>query len=122
MSRELEDARWAKESLQGLLDRTEQLLASKAAGAGSALLIEATAELKDEIKTANRSRKLSGRKMPLDGPARFLASAIQRASADFRMRSDTDPAKAEWARTLDELRFCFADYIGRIHKECPEVE
>ena len=122
MGNELEDARWARESLQLLLDHTERLLALRAGGAGTSVLIEETADLKFIIKAANRTRKFRGRKMPLDGPARFLASAIQRASADFRMRTDTDPAKAEWARTLGELRSYFADYIGRIRKECPEVE
>lgn len=122
MSTEVDDAKWAHSALQDLHRRVHELFGLKASGAGKAELVAATVALKDELKTTNRSGTYRGRKIPLTGPARFLASAIQRASADFRMRSDTDPSKVVWAGTLNELKAYFSDYSGRIRKECPEVE
>jgi hypothetical protein len=117
-----DDAKWAHRALLDLHSSVDTLLGMRASGAGKAAIIAALVVLKDELKTANRSGSYRGRTMPLTGPARFLASAIQRASADFRMRSDTDPSKVVWAGTLNELKAYFSDYSGRIRKECPEVE
>jgi hypothetical protein len=119
---EFDDAKWAHRALLDLHRSVDTLLGMRTSGAGKAVIIAALAALKDELKTANRSGSYQGKKMPIEGPGRFLASAIQRASADFRMRSDTDPSKVVWSATLNELKAYFSDYSGRIRKECPEVE
>lgn len=122
MNDDLDAAKWAYRCLQDLHRSVDALLVMKASGESKAQVIAATAAFKDELKAANRSGGYQGRKMPIGGSARFLASAIQRASADFRMRSDTDPSKVVWARTMSELKAYFADYSGRIRKEYPGVE
>ena len=122
MNQTIEDAVWAREVLQDLHTQISLLLSDRPTSAGTAQLIAATTALKNDIKTANSSGRIKSRKMPSTGPARFLTSAIQKMSADFRMRADTDPSKAVWRQTLDEMRFYLEDYIGRIRKECPEAE
>lgn len=117
----IEDAAWSRGVLQDLHAQVTVILSDRPSSAGTAQLIAATTAFKNEIKTANSSGRIKGRKMPATGSARFLPSAIQKMSADFRMRADTDPSRAEWRQTLGEMKFYLEDYIARIRKECPEA-
>lgn len=117
----MEEAKWAHSILKEYRDRIDLMLSSRPASVGTIQLIAATTELKNDIKAANSSGRINGRKIPIDGPARFLRSALRCAASEFRMRADTNPSRAIWSGTLRELRECFADYIERIRKEYPEV-
>jgi hypothetical protein len=60
--------------------------------------------LKEDIKGAAKYETLSRRKTPKTGLEQsFFGPAVRSTSANFRMRTDTNPHSQAWARGLHEV-------------------
>lgn len=118
---ELDDVRRVIAALQALSDRIEDMLSPRPASAGTAQLIAATTQLKADIKEAKASaerRRRQGRNSRADDQ---FETAVSRAVAEFRMRSDTDPSKTLWRSQLRDVQAEFIDFIKRLRSEFPEA-
>ena len=70
------------------------------------LLKTRLSKLKGEIKDAAKYETLSRRKIPnTDLEQFFFGPAVRSTSANFRIRTDTNPNSAAWAQGLHEVEF-----------------
>lgn len=80
------------------------------------LLKARLSKLKGEIKDAAKYETLSRRKRPnTDLEQFFFGPAVRSTSANFRMRTDTNPNSAAWAQGLHEVEFELSYTLHNLH-------
>lgn len=95
--------RWHDEAKSLVSDAADK---SKLSPDNKDLLKARLSKLKGEIKDAAKYETLSRRKRPItDLEQFFFGPAVRSTSANFRMRTDTNPNSAAWAQGLHEVEF-----------------
>jgi hypothetical protein len=118
---ELDAVRRVIVALQTFHDRIEDMLSPRPSSAGTAQLIAATTQLKADIREAKAGaerRRRKGRNSRADDQ---FEAAVSRASAEFRMRVDTDPSRPMWRSQLRDVQAEFSDFMKRLRSEFPHV-
>ena len=105
--------RWHDEAQSLVSDAADK---SKPSQNNKDLLKDRLSKLKGEIKDAAKYETLSRRKRPTtDLEKFFFGPAVRSTSANFRMRTDTNPNSAAWAQGLHEVEFELSYALHNLH-------
>ena len=105
--------RWHDEAKSLVSDAADN---SKLSPNNKEMLKARLSKLKGAIKDAAKYETLSRRKGPnTDLEQFFFGPAVRSTSANFRMRTDTNPNSAAWAQGLHEVEFELSYTLHNLH-------
>ncbi len=108
------------DALTSLSKRIESLINGHRLGDMSVdALRKQTAELKTDIKAANKRGTIDGTKLPASELERmYYSKAIQDASSNFTLRADVSPDNPKWTAGLNNVKNEIEYHLQRLRKDC----
>lgn len=118
---ESEDVENVERALQGLLDRTNEMISRRLINPADTSLKTEAAALKNEIKALNKWGTIDGQKRDRTECEQiyFYYPIWRSVSALSLLLASANPSTSKWLSSWQDVRNLFQEYLDRLRNECP---